>query len=356
MGLGTITAGISIALIFITRYFSVKSFVVKDVTKDFLFIYFIYSVLLTLLVLALTQYDKEPPDFVRYIVQFVLCLSLFGVNLTKLEHSFLKKVLCISMVVYSILIIRSCLLNPTRFYHDDIELFGVFLDPNYLGLPIVSAMLFLLHDFFFQKNKLIAGVMLFIMLTAIMYTASRGSMLAFLVGGFFVVINYIKKTKLSTSLIVMILIIMFAFPFLMEYLSTNFEQAFNRYGEIHDENLDNGRFDLWKAALEKWLDNPIWGYGVAAGPRVLGRPSHNTYIEVLLNTGIVGMIFYFSFMGQMIKKVRRLSLTFAIVFIAMLVQIAFLDSLNNRCVWVFLCWIAMLSKDSESGYYENNNN
>ena len=160
---------------------------------------------------------------------------------------------------------------------------------------------------------------------------------------------------MSTSLVVMILIFMFTLPSLIEYLSTNFEQAFNRYGDIHDENLDNGRFDLWQAAFNKWLDNPIWGYGVAAGPRILGRPSHNTYIEVLINTGVVGMIFYISFVGQMIKKVWRLTLTFTVVFIAMLVQIAFLDALNNRCVWVFLCWIAMLQKKSESGYYENNN-
>ena len=69
----------------------------------------------------------------------------------------------------------------------------------------------------------------------------------------------------------------------------------NRFRSLLTDH-GTGRIDLWKYALQGWIKNPIWGIGGGYGPRYMAGLRnmdfnvHNTWIEVLLETGVIGFL------------------------------------------------------------------
>lgn len=64
----------------------------------------------------------------------------------------------------------------------------------------------------------------------------------------------------------------------------------------------------WAKLLPMTLDHPIIGYGLRMGETVLGgHYSHNSYLDLLLETGIVGLCIYSLFVILVIKRGVRLS-------------------------------------------------
>ena len=64
----------------------------------------------------------------------------------------------------------------------------------------------------------------------------------------------------------------------------------------------------WAKLLPMTLDHPIIGYGLRMGETVLeGQYSHNSYLDLLLETGIVGLCIYLLFVILVIKRGVRLS-------------------------------------------------
>lgn len=62
----------------------------------------------------------------------------------------------------------------------------------------------------------------------------------------------------------------------------------------------SSRTSIWAAGILKFMGNPIWGYGRSSGYAVLlyyGRlfNSHNIVLQILLETGIVGLVLFVLF-------------------------------------------------------------
>lgn len=57
---------------------------------------------------------------------------------------------------------------------------------------------------------------------------------------------------------------------------------------------DAQRFYMIRTGLNEFSLSPIFGNGVAYSRYIFGTYSHNNYIEILMNTGIVGFITYYS--------------------------------------------------------------
>ncbi len=95
------------------------------------------------------------------------------------------------------------------------------------------------------------------------------------------------------------------------------KRAENQKGSDYTaEAAEEGRFELWKAGFKMFLGNPILGVGsrrykeVSAqdstlGHDLRGKVSHNTYVEVLANTGIIGIVSFLMLLKSMLKNLRR---------------------------------------------------
>jgi O-antigen ligase len=75
--------------------------------------------------------------------------------------------------------------------------------------------------------------------------------------------------------------------------------VFDNLTMINDEHRGinsggSGRAELWQAAFNLWLAQPIFGVGFKGSPGLLPEnlPAHNAYLGMLAETGLVGFISY----------------------------------------------------------------
>lgn len=121
------------------------------------------------------------------------------------------------------------------------------------------------------------------------FTLSRGGILAFFITFFFLIYYLYYKSNEKNKLTVSILVGVFAL-ILSLFIAKDYYQVI--YYRLTDGFFaDNGRFILWEEALNKFIENPLFGSGLFA--RVSGSYFgfyHNTFMHTLATLGIIGFI------------------------------------------------------------------
>jgi O-antigen ligase len=59
---------------------------------------------------------------------------------------------------------------------------------------------------------------------------------------------------------------------------------------LENNNLSNGRFSIWEDAISYYSSKPIFGIGLKNYYEISGYDVHNTYIQFLVEAGIVGFV------------------------------------------------------------------
>jgi O-antigen ligase len=98
--------------------------------------------------------------------------------------------------------------------------------------------------------------------------------------------------------------------------------------EVNSGNL-NERGDIWHAGLQVYHEHWLAGVGIGSYPRaiepILGWPvhwvivAHNTFLSVLVETGIIGFLLFLTFLTLLLRAVWRLSGVNRIVWLVTLV-------------------------------------
>ena len=148
-------------------------------------------------------------------------------------------------------------------------------------------------------NWLFPICMLFI-LTCAGLTESRGGFISTLV---IVIVCYILImvfTNWVSRLTASIILVIFFTTFLLLYI---FQNSFmmDKFGRILDLRIDDldsyssGRITIWKTGIKQWLENPAFGVGWLQTEWTHSKfPAayHNTFVQLLASTGLIGLIAY----------------------------------------------------------------
>lgn len=67
-----------------------------------------------------------------------------------------------------------------------------------------------------------------------------------------------------------------------------------------------GRFDLWEQAIDMWLESPVFGSGMSSFYDRYHGAVHNSYLQVLAETGLVGFLLYLMVIVTAVRIGRRL--------------------------------------------------
>ncbi len=155
--------------------------------------------------------------------------------------------------------------------------YGVFNDPNDLGMLFVIVIPFLI-DMVMRRHFLMPLICLPLITTALYYTHSRGSILAGLIsiGGYFV-IRYRSMRGLVFGIVLAATVLAFA-PGRM----------------TADEESAHGRIDSWYAGYQMFKDNPLFGVGQGNFTDFNDLTAHNSFVLVMSETGFFGL---FCFIG-----------------------------------------------------------
>jgi O-antigen ligase len=246
--------------------------------------------------------------------------------------------------VNTVLVYRSSLGTPSgRFAAQG-------FDPNDLGMTLALALPMAWYLGMTHRQPLLrwaCRAYLPLGLVAIGLTGSRGALVASIVA---LVIVPVSMTQLSPGRMAAGVFLLFA----SGAAAVTFIPAssWERYGATRAEaaagvgNL-NSRLVVWKMGLRAFSEKPILGYGTSGFNWAVRSQSHNSYLSVLVEQGIVGFVLYaMMFITVFIRVMRMPTMErrFALVLLATL-AVAMLPLVwdDRKPVWLILALLTAIA-------------
>ena len=197
---------------------------------------------------------------------------------------------------------------------------GDVFDPNdvaYIGISLFPFGMSVLLGSYRFPTKMIAlsGLLLCVLLT--LYTGSRGGFVGLMTLVLLFLFLPIRRVKKSYKVLVIMVFIAVA---IINVNKINMER-YQTLGELdQDYNLTDefGRKQIWKRGFQLFFKNPITGVGVAGFNEALGKmrgrenlPSqkwqtaHNSYLQIMVETGIFGVTVFIYLIGKCVKTFNQ---------------------------------------------------
>ena len=356
--------------------------------------YMIVSFLLLLFSLRITKTPKLRP-FERIMIAYFLWYSFTLINITYIKQSlwyigvlviiisvyyiirrvivyvsitqidnYIKKagiIICVASLIYYIMGLAYFSFIPS---FTQIMKYGVMIDRYMFRLmgtinePNITSIYLSLFFFYYLYNHKDRLGLIGLILTSIcvLLTLSRGAYLSF---AFTILIiplfmpnkrRYLRKFLVSIFFAGVASVILWSF--LLNYGIDIFAPITDRFTSI-EEDSGSGRLDLWRCALDAFYNNPIFGiglngirsYNVDHFGSQFDNYTHNSYLEVLAESGIVGfclfiLMFAFAFHDALaIAKSNRNLVFILATLISILLQMCFISVQHNEFIYFVLILI-----------------
>lgn len=228
-------------------------------------------------------------------------------------------------------------------------------NPNSLAIILFCILYMQLLTFRYSSyiGRSYFGLLICINLFLIYTTSSRSVFLSILILLLsMLLLLYSKKafSKLFSTVLI------FNFGFILIYVlleNTKIGQFLNGVSlHLLDKSFYSGRNEIWKQLLPYIYDKPFFGYGIGIDARELtsqANTSHNQYIQILLESGIIGLTLFLLLLYSIWKLLLQNLTTFesklsACFFIATLVYMNFESTLfqNNYAIGLMQWFIITL--------------
>lgn len=248
---------------------------------------------------------------------------------------------------------------------------------NSVGMLAAFGSVFCFYFISFEKPKrmLLYYVILIFTFVFVLLTGSRKSLLMIAMG--FVMIVYHKNilTGNAIKFFFRMLVAILAFTLVIYYImeSGKFVIISERVEGLIEGMFGNGnngdhsttaRMDMILKGFEVFLTSPFKGQGIYASYRYFLTYSHNNYIEIMMNTGLIGLFLFYkpivsSFMSllKIDKKIREPIYIIALfVFLWLFVgawgMVFYFSKIEMSILTIFVCWINM-KRDEINGKKNN---
>ena len=211
------------------------------------------------------------------------------------------------------------------------------------GIPL-SWFLFLEFNNIFLK--FVNFVIMICSLAAIILTGSRSGMIVGSIGFLYLLIVFSDinmRQKIITCLILLSCVAIIVF-FIN---SATFQRILTVKSEL-THGTWGGRIIIWKIGIKQWFDNPILGIGIGCFKQTVKwqghvASSHNTFLQILVETGIVGFILFMAINSLLFKKIISLPLLerklFFIIFIAIFLGLSVLSWGLRKQLWIIYAFM-----------------
>ncbi len=164
------------------------------------------------------------------------------------------------------------------------SIYSVFHNPNTFGFWLFITISFTFF-LFLQHRKLSILILAFVQILAFSFTFSRASLLSLIAFSICFLFFLIKKQEKLKFFFLFFLIFLITFPPTFEIWKKKIESGLGK------------RMEIWREAFEIWKKRMFFGTGEATSVILLKNKTgdihfHNSFIETLVELGIVGFLFY----------------------------------------------------------------
>lgn len=219
-----------------------------------------------------------------------------------------------------------------------LTLFGTQYDPNNMAAFFLVGITIALYFALCERRHMILNLIVFVLNTfALLQSASRAGFVSLLAMCFLFAISPLNKDEKPKSRFVRIGILIvgaiFIYFVVFKYV---FPGALNRLLSSDSYHGGSGRTSIWENALELFYSNPLFGggWGSYYGYDGVTNAAHNTFVQSLCDTGIVGSILLFIPIIRIFVISIKQKYYFPALFVSSALMPAFfLDSINKRFFW-----------------------
>ncbi|MCP3739491.1 O-antigen ligase family protein [Rossellomorea sp. BNER] len=305
-------------------------------------------------------FSKYPESSIRIILGVIIVLGSYFIMRFILEQVSIRDVeLSIANVglIFNVLSLLLYIIglqvtggSPTD---KEITSFGLLLDRNYprlIGL-LEDPNIFLYYNtlffcFYLTRLKGLKNSIGFLLcIITNLLTFSRGGLVALVL----VVLIYIVLEDLprKIKMLMVSLLCLILFYITSTFIQFDFDQIItSRFNDFLSDG-GSGRFELWGLAIDYFISNPLIGIGAFNFSEYYAFKHsehlyvHNTYLEILAESGITGFLMYISFLLALFIKLIRHKLyklkTFVpLTLIAFAFQMLSLSLIINEAFFLFL--------------------
>lgn len=249
-----------------------------------------------------------------------------------------------------------------------IRMSGLEIDPNFFVLYLTPGLILSIWIILNKKavlNKKLCYAVFLLSFICVNLSLSRAGILinsTFIVLILLVVFKRITFRHLFISSIIIIVI-----------LGVFYQEIMSRFNllETEFETVGMGRYSLLLFGLDLFKQNPFWGLGFNQFAEYFAisygeiRYSHNTYLSILVELGLVGLTLYLAFIFIIIKDLYKISskvpenyrwiyYAFIIVLLSQCAQISSLYAISSSAIWMSFILSSVLIKYQQKNDYQLN--
>ncbi len=220
-------------------------------------------------------------------------------------------------IIFVAIIILSLISFLSLFKGDSVTTGGYIRDSSgliYQNVSYYSAQAFgltLFHITETRKNKTLSwlyktvcAILLIIQASTSILSGGRGGIVLLVVLLIAtVIINMGKKTyKIVIPAAIFIVVIRFTVPWLINQFGINIKGITRIMSFFNGDLLNDGRFELYSQSLSLLGENPVFGKGIGSIFHYLHSYSHNLFMDILAESGVLGLLIFIVLLVLFIKK------------------------------------------------------
>ena len=303
-GLGTILKLYAVALIAIWVLQIKEARIALDST------FFLQIGYIALCFLSLAYSISLPSSlsaFTTLAMNFGLVILCQSIEFSEIEVKVLRRSLIIGGVIVFI---------ASFFFADfseagrlTIKIAGDSADQNELNGYLLFAFSYFVYAVINNSgNKILNFVAICLFLGFALLTGSRGALLALAAVAITLLLIKVRKSKKDIIKVVLfILILLICIQFILSLLPEDVAIRFSL--EYIEDTGTTSRTKIWEALLTRFFNDDL--FSILFGKGIFTTPiyntyddhvAHNTFIDILIGTGFVGLLFYVMLIISMLKK------------------------------------------------------
>lgn len=280
-------------------------------------------------------------SLITQALMLLSCILFSSIYETEEDYiGFLKAIVIADVIMAGLLMFMAGSIDNFLLIVSDDELSNLLIQKNIIAFSMsVGSIVCIYMALFYRQRLFYIFLVLFILI--LFCTGSRRGLFTMFIGIACIYYYYssIKKINLIKFFFsVACAIIVFVSLLQLEVFSSMNERFTNLVAGLSDKtemtDSDKIRFLMIQKGFEMFLEKPILGHGANAFKYKAGFGiySHNNYIELLTNYGIIGFTLFYGFMLTILKKsyyyINRYKLFFC-VFISVFFCVRLISDIGN---------------------------
>ncbi len=283
--------------------FALNDLIIKGSRKKVTEVWIWYIIILIYNVILVAR-NVSKGSIYAFLLQSLLLLFIVQLSSINLDKIALERITKYGKLLFAIILIPSIFVI-IKGGDQAIRLFnGTF---NFVMYKFMFPCTF----FFLINNKHIFIKTVSFALFFILMTERTIAITMVIIYFVYIILGRLKRSRISyNALLVCVFIGVIGFTYLYINLQyTNIGQYINQVFRTYTGgNFFSGRNNIWESAYRYIVDAKFFGYGLKSDVMTLpgiDKSVHNTYLYILIQGGIVGLLSFFFFISSLWKRLYR---------------------------------------------------